>query len=72
MLRIAERVPSAALRSDGHLSAIGATQAGVVLVGSLLTAQWSVTWADNAAALVVGVVAIVLAISTWREIPSAS
>jgi len=68
---IAARVPSGALRSDGHVSAIGATQAAVVLAGSLLTADTSITWADNAAAMIVGAVAIVLAIATWREIPDA-
>lgn len=61
-MRVGRRVPSAALVSDGHVSAIGAMEAAVVLLGTVLAA-------DNAAALAVGVVAIVLAIATWRQIP---
>jgi divalent metal cation (Fe/Co/Zn/Cd) transporter len=69
-VRVGRRVPSAALRSDGHLSGIGATQAAIVLAGTAATTYWSLEWADNAAALVVGGVAIVLAVVTWRQIPA--
>jgi divalent metal cation (Fe/Co/Zn/Cd) transporter len=63
---IAARVASPALRSDGHLSAIGATQAGVTLVGSLTTAiGWH--WADPVAAMVVGVVTIGIGVQSLRE-----
>jgi divalent metal cation (Fe/Co/Zn/Cd) transporter len=63
--RIASRVSSDALRSDGHLSAIGATQAAVALAGTA-TARWlDWHWADAAATVVVGCVAVALAISTW-------
>lgn len=63
---IAQRVSSAALRSDGHLSAIGAMQAAVTL-GGTVTARWlGWTWADAVATAVVGCVAVALAIATWR------
>ncbi len=67
-LRIARAVPSAALRSDGHVSMIGATQATIVLLGATVVALWSWSWADNVAATVVGGVAIVLGATTWRRI----
>jgi divalent metal cation (Fe/Co/Zn/Cd) transporter len=55
-----------ALRSDGHLSAIGAMQASVTVVGTA-TALWlGWHWADAAATTVVGFVAAILAIFTWR------
>jgi divalent metal cation (Fe/Co/Zn/Cd) transporter len=62
---IARRVGSPALRSDGHLSAIGATQAGVTLVGSV-TAAIGWHWADPVAAMVVGVVTIVIGVQSRR------
>jgi hypothetical protein len=62
-MKIGRRVPSAALVSDGHLSAIGATQAAAVLLGTVFAA-------DNAAAFAVGAVAIVLSVTTWRQIPA--
>jgi hypothetical protein len=64
--QVARRVSSKALRSDGHLSAIGAMQAAVTVVGTA-TALWlGWRWADAAATTVVGSVAAILAISTWR------
>jgi divalent metal cation (Fe/Co/Zn/Cd) transporter len=57
-------VPSAALRSDGHLSGIGAAQAAVVLLGAEATSVLSWNWADDAAAMVVGAVAIGIAVTT--------
>jgi hypothetical protein len=54
--RIAGLVASEALRSDGHLSGIGATQAAVALVGT----AWSA--ADSVATAIVGAVAVGLAL----------
>ena len=65
-VRIARRVPSAALRSDGYLSGIGAAQALVVLGGTAAARLLSWHWADDAAALVVGLVAITIAVQTGR------
>ena len=64
---IARRIGSAALLSDGHLSAIGAAQAAVALIGTAL-ARWP-GWhrADPAAAAMVGAVAVWLAVTTWRD-----
>jgi divalent metal cation (Fe/Co/Zn/Cd) transporter len=63
-VQIGKRVPSAALRSDGHLSGIGAAQAAVVLLGAEATSVLSWNWADNAAAIVVGAVAIGISVTT--------
>jgi divalent metal cation (Fe/Co/Zn/Cd) transporter len=63
-VRIARLVPSAALRSDGHLSGVGAAQAAVVLLGTGAARLVSWHWADDTAALVVGVVAVVIATAT--------
>lgn len=63
---LAPRVGSPALRSDGHLSAVGAAQAGVTLLGTLAALlNWQ--WADPAAATVVGVVAICLGVQGWTH-----
>ena len=64
--RIARRVSSNALLSDGHLSAIGATQAAVTLAGTAATLWLAWHWADAAATTIVGCVAVTLAIFTWR------
>jgi divalent metal cation (Fe/Co/Zn/Cd) transporter len=65
--RVARRIGSNALRSDGHLSAIGAMQAGVTLVG-LAAAQWlDWRWADGSATAIIGGVAVALAVGTWRR-----
>jgi divalent metal cation (Fe/Co/Zn/Cd) transporter len=63
-VRLGKRVPSAALRSDGFLSGIGAAQAAVVLLGALAASALSWHWADDAAAIVVGAVAIGIAVTT--------
>jgi divalent metal cation (Fe/Co/Zn/Cd) transporter len=63
---IARRVSSNALRSDGHLSAIGAMQAAVTLAGTAVTRWAGWHWADAAATTVVGCVAAILAVATWR------
>ncbi len=63
---IAARLGSRALRSDGHLSAVGASQAGVTLVGSVTTAiGWH--WADPLAAMVVGAVTIGIAVQSAKD-----
>jgi divalent metal cation (Fe/Co/Zn/Cd) transporter len=59
---VGRRVPSAALVADGHLSAIGALQALVTLIGV------SVAGADSLAAMVVGVVAVTLGASSLRQL----
>jgi divalent metal cation (Fe/Co/Zn/Cd) transporter len=61
---LARRVSSNALRSDGHLSAIGAMQAGVTLMGTTATRWLAWHWADAAATTVVGCVAVTLAVVT--------
>jgi len=62
---VARRVSSPALLGDGHLSAVGAAQAAVTLAGSL-TARVGWHWADPAAAMAVGVVAVTVAARMWR------
>jgi divalent metal cation (Fe/Co/Zn/Cd) transporter len=62
---VAGRLGSEALRSDGHLSAVGAAEAAVTLIGSA-TVLLGVRWADPAAAAVVGAVALVLGASAVR------
>jgi len=66
-VQVAPRIPSAALRSDGRLSGIGAAQAGVVLVGTGAARAFEWNWADDTAAIVVGLVAIVIAVLTFSE-----
>jgi divalent metal cation (Fe/Co/Zn/Cd) transporter len=62
---LAIAVASAALRSDSHLSAIGATQSAVAL-GGVLAAGVGWWWADPAAAMAIGAVAVVVGIGTGR------
>lgn len=64
-VRVGKRVPSAALRSDGHLSGVGAAQGAVVLLGTAAASAFSWHWADNTAALAVGLVAVAIAVSTF-------
>ena len=65
-VRLARAVGSPALRSDGHLTAVGAAQAAVTLAGSL-TAAIGVHQADPIAAIVLGAVAVAVGVQTWRE-----
>lgn len=65
---LARRVSSGALLTDSHLSGVGALQAGVALAGAATTRWFGWHWADAAAALVVGAVAVILAISTLRAV----
>ena len=54
---VAARVPSAALRADGTLSATGAGLAIVTLVGTTVTRARGLSWVDAVAALVVALAA---------------
>lgn len=65
-VRIGRRISSRALVADGHVSAIGAAQGVVAAAGALVTSVVEVRWADPLAALFVAVVAIALALATWR------
>jgi hypothetical protein len=58
---IAKRVSSPALLSDAHLSAIGAAQAAVALIGTAATQALGWNWADAVATTVLGCVAVILA-----------
>ena len=53
---VARAVPSPALRTDAHLTSVGASTAGLALLGFALT-QEGAAWADPAAALVVALIA---------------
>lgn len=64
---IAGRVRSPALRSDGHLSAVGAAQAAVALAGTGVDRWLGWQWADALATVAVGCVAVALALVTWRS-----
>jgi divalent metal cation (Fe/Co/Zn/Cd) transporter len=59
-LSVARRVASPALRSDGHLSLVGAGQALVALGGVATTRWFGWHWADAVAAAAVGCVAAAL------------
>jgi len=62
---MARRVGSDALRSDGHLSAIGALQAAVTLSGAAVTRWLGWDWADALATTAVGSVAVTVAVVSW-------
>jgi divalent metal cation (Fe/Co/Zn/Cd) transporter len=64
--RLARRVASNALLSDGHLSGVGAMQAGVALFGTGASSWFGWTWADALAATIVGLVAIAVAVTTMN------
>jgi divalent metal cation (Fe/Co/Zn/Cd) transporter len=66
-IAIARAIPSPALRSDGLLSTIGAAQAFVVIIGSVATALFSWRWADDTAGLVIGLLAITVALCNLPE-----
>jgi divalent metal cation (Fe/Co/Zn/Cd) transporter len=63
---LAKRVGSPALLSDGHLSGLGALQAGVTLFGTAAARWFGWNWADALAAGLVGFVAISVAIASIR------
>jgi divalent metal cation (Fe/Co/Zn/Cd) transporter len=69
--RIARRVESSALRSDGHLSGVGATFAAITLAGTGLERWLGWHWTDATATTILGVIAVWLAATTWlSERPS--
>lgn len=63
---VARRVSSAALRADGHLSAVGAALAAITLAGTAATQQFGWHWADATAAILVGGIAMLLGITSGR------
>ena len=67
--RIAQRLPSHALRSDGWVSGVGAVLALVVLVGTLLDRGLGLWWLDPVAAIVIAFGAVVLSFSLARGAP---
>jgi divalent metal cation (Fe/Co/Zn/Cd) transporter len=60
------RVRDRALIGDAHLSAIGAVQAAVALIGIVLTRTLDAGWVDAATTVALGLVASCVGISTWR------
>ena len=64
---IAARIPSAALRADGMLSATGAALATVTLVGTVLTRSRRLYWFDAAAALLVALAATISGVVELRR-----
>jgi divalent metal cation (Fe/Co/Zn/Cd) transporter len=64
--QVAGRIASKALLSDGHLSAVGAMQAVVTLAGTAIAGRLGWHWADAAATILVGSVAVGVAVLTWR------
>jgi divalent metal cation (Fe/Co/Zn/Cd) transporter len=65
--RIAARVPSPALRLDGHITLVGASMAAVTLLGLVATEAFGWTLADPTAAVLIAVVAGVTAVSELRS-----
>jgi divalent metal cation (Fe/Co/Zn/Cd) transporter len=59
---LADRLPSAALRADGNLSAVGAGLAGVAVGGIAAAGLFEWWWADPVAALVIAIGAIGLGV----------
>jgi divalent metal cation (Fe/Co/Zn/Cd) transporter len=67
---IARRVSSAALRADGHLSAVGAALATITLAGTAASEAFGWQWADAIAAIAVGCIAAFVGIQSWlTELP---
>jgi divalent metal cation (Fe/Co/Zn/Cd) transporter len=62
---VGERLGSRALRSDAHLSTLGAAQAAMALTGTGLHAV-EVDWVDPVAAVVIGGVTAAVGVRTWR------
>jgi divalent metal cation (Fe/Co/Zn/Cd) transporter len=64
--RVARRIPSHALHSDGWVSAVGAVLALVVLVGAAVESGLGLWWVDPIAAIVIACGAVSLSIVLWR------
>jgi divalent metal cation (Fe/Co/Zn/Cd) transporter len=65
--RIAARVPSKALRLDGHITLVGASMAAVTLLGLLATRELKWTAADSIAALIIAAAAGSVAVKELRS-----
>jgi divalent metal cation (Fe/Co/Zn/Cd) transporter len=65
--RIAGRVPSPALRLDGHITLVGASMAAVSLLGLLATRQFGWALADPVAAVVIAAIAASIAVAELRR-----
>jgi divalent metal cation (Fe/Co/Zn/Cd) transporter len=65
--RIARRIDSSALRSDGHLSGVGASFAAITLAGTGLERWLGWHWTDATATVFLGLIAVWLAVTTWRS-----
>jgi hypothetical protein len=63
---LAVRVGSSALHADSHMSAVGAAQSAVTVVGAA-TALLDIAWADPLGAMVVGAGAMTVGISNRRR-----
>lgn len=68
-IAVAGRVGSPALRADGHLSRVGASQAAVTLLGTFAARAFDLGWVDAAAAIVVGLVAIAVGVTSAPDAP---
>jgi len=66
---LGRRVGSPTLVGDGHLSLIGATQAFVALAGGGAARWFDFDWADAAATVLVGALAVGVGVMTWRDAP---
>jgi divalent metal cation (Fe/Co/Zn/Cd) transporter len=55
--RVARSVGSPALRTDAHITLVGATMSGLTLVALAVTAGLGWTWPDPVAAAIIGIVA---------------
>jgi divalent metal cation (Fe/Co/Zn/Cd) transporter len=64
--QVARRIGSDALRSDAHLSAVGAMLAAITLAGTGAARAFGWRWVDPVATIGIGVAATWLAIATWR------
>jgi divalent metal cation (Fe/Co/Zn/Cd) transporter len=65
--RVARRVASRALRTDAHITVVGATTSLVTVLGLAFT-EWGWGAADATAALVVAVAAGVVGVTELREV----
>jgi divalent metal cation (Fe/Co/Zn/Cd) transporter len=63
---VAPTVPSRALRTDAHITLVGASTAGLALLGFALTERGA-GWADPAAALTVALLALVVGVLELRS-----
>ena len=67
--QVGASIPSRALHTDGHISLLGATTAGLSLVGLVVTSAFGWTAADPAATIVVAIIAAITGGSGLRHHP---